>query len=160
MFVNPDTGEVVTPFLRTAYNYDADGASQESGLDCSDLPSLTQQQFRDEVNINTIVERFGLTGQLPDDVKVPMQGDFTDVVDYQSALNAVIAADNAFMELPAAVREEFRNDPQRLMDFVADEKNRARAEELGILNPKPLKAPPLDVRVVPEENAGSGPGST
>ena len=51
------------PFLRSLYNYDRDAASSESGLACDD-PTLAQQQFRDEADINTILERFGRTGLL------------------------------------------------------------------------------------------------
>lgn len=161
IYVDPDSGEILSPPLRTAYNYDMDSVSRETGLDCSVEPSKTQQSFKEEVDINTIVERFGLTGQLPDDVRAPMEGDFVDVTDYQSALNAVIAADNAFMELPADVRAEFRNDPQRLMEFVADKKNHERAVELGLANPLPLKAAPVEVRVIPDApDTRSGTGST
>ena len=41
------------PFLRTPYNYDTVAASNESGLGCED-PTLTQQQFAEESDINTI----------------------------------------------------------------------------------------------------------
>jgi len=161
MLIDPVTGEVVVPFLRTPYNYDVNAASEETSLDCSDDPGFTQQQFKEECDINVIVEKFMKTGEMPDNVRVPIEGDFTDVTDYQSALNAVIAADDAFMELPPDVRAEFDNNPQKLMDFLADDKNRARAEELGLLNAKPLKAEPIEVRVMQEPApAGSGPGST
>ena len=52
-------------FLRTPYNYDVDEVSAETGLACFD-ESLTQQQFKEESDINEIVRRFGLTGQTPD----------------------------------------------------------------------------------------------
>lgn len=125
--------------LHAPGNYDPELWSQLTALHMVDeytgevLESLTEQSFKDECDINVIVERFGLTGELPENVKVPVSGDFTDVVDYQTALNAVIAADAAFMELPAKVREEFGHDPQKLMDFVANDKNREKAEELGLV---------------------------
>lgn len=145
---DPSTGEVV--FLRTPYNYDRNAASDASGLLCAD-PTRTQQHFRDEVDINTIVERFGLTGELPSDVRVPVNGDFTEAVtDYQTALNLVIQADDAFMQLPAAVRERFANDPGRLVEFVSDDANREEARKLGLLVPEKAPPEPMAVRVVPE----------
>lgn len=119
-------------FLRTPYNYDVNEASDASSLVCED-PSLAQQHARDECDINTIVRRFGLTGQLPSGVKAPQYGDFTHATDYHSALNAVRAADAAFMELPADVRTRFNNDPGALVDFVSDASNRAEAEKLGLV---------------------------
>lgn len=155
-----DDGVIVftPPFLRTPYNYDMDAVSRETGLVCDD-PTRTQQQFAEESDINTIVRRFGLTGELPSQVRVPMEGDFVDVVDYQSALNAVIAADDAFMELPAAVRARFDNDPQKLMEFVADSKNLDEARKLGIANAAPVLPEPLAVRVVPEPTPAPAKGA-
>lgn len=45
-------------------------------------------------------------------------GDFTSASDYQSSLNQVIAAEGAFMDLPARVRARFGNDPAQLIGFL------------------------------------------
>jgi phage internal scaffolding protein len=119
-------------FLRTPYNYDVNEASDASGLVCED-PSLAQQHAKDETDINTIVRRFGLTGELPSNVRVPQYGDFTHTTDYHTAMNAVLAANEAFMQLPADVRTRFNNDPGALVDFVSDDNNRAEAEKLGLV---------------------------
>jgi phage internal scaffolding protein len=119
-------------FLRTPYNYDTMEASDASGLVCSE-PTLAQQHARDECDINTIVRRFGLTGELPNNVRVPRYGDFTAVSDYQTAMNMVIEANEAFMQLPAEVRSRFNNDPGALVDFISDDSNRAEAEKLGLV---------------------------
>lgn len=161
--VDRQTGEIVSdenvprqaPFLRSAYNYDTDVASLAAGFEApAGEESRTQQQFKAEVDINTIVERFGLTGELPNDVRVPVSADYTEAVtDYQTALNLVIAAETAFMELPAKVRERFGNDPQRLQMFVEDKDNLEEARKLGIAVPAaaPPAAPePMLVRVVPD----------
>lgn len=129
-------GVVTGPFVRSAYNYDRDTVS----VNCGSLPggrSLTQQEFKEEADINTIVRRFGLTGKLPDSPRLPVSGDFTGVGDYQSALNAVLEAEAQFMALPAQLRARFENDPQRLMTFMADDRNRDEAVKLGL-----VKAPP------------------
>jgi phage internal scaffolding protein len=128
-------------FLRTPYNYDVNEASDASGLVCDD-PSLAQQHAKDECDINTIVRRFGLTGELPSNVRAPQYGDFTDAVDYHTALNAVRAADEAFMQLPADVRTRFNNDAGAFVDFVSDDSNRAEAEKLGLVLPKAAESNP------------------
>lgn len=124
------------PFLRTGYNYDREKASNESGLDCSGDPGETQQSFREECDINTIIYRFGLAGELPVGLRAPTYGDFTGVNDYQSALNAVIAADEAFMEMPANVRARFNNSAAAFVEFCSDDKNRDEAVKLGLVLPQ------------------------
>lgn len=145
--IDRETGEIVVPFLRTPYNYDTDLASNLSALKCDD-PSRAQQQFKEDSDINTIVRRFGLTGELPKDVAVPQSGDFTNVVDFQSALNIVREGEQAFATMPADVRKRFGNDPAEFLAFVHDEKNRDEARRLGLLMPEPAAPVPLDVRVI------------
>lgn len=161
MFRVDDDGVIHVPFLRTAYNYDMNKASDETGLDCSTMPSKVQQQFKDDADINTIVKRFGLTGELPKDLAVPQSGDFTDVVDFHSAMNIVRASEEAFMEMPADVRKRFHHDPGEFLAFVNDDKNRDEAKKLGIMKPDVVvpKVEPLAVRVVPDVSP-AGPVST
>lgn len=123
----------IIPFVRSPYNYDTGVASDESGLACLD-PSLATQEARDEVDINTIVRRFGLTGELPQGLRAPSYGDFTGIGDYQSALNAVLAAEATFNQVPAEVRARFANDPQRFLAFCSDPANADELEKLGLLS--------------------------
>jgi phage internal scaffolding protein len=120
-------------FLRTPYNYDTDAASNESGLACEE-PSLAQQHYKEECDINTILQKFSITGILPDMPVSPRYGDFTGINDYHTALNRVIAAQEEFEALPAQIRARFDNDPAKLIEFLQDDNNRAEAEELGIVN--------------------------
>lgn len=127
--------KVNLPFVRTPYNYDVDKVSNDNGLDCPE-PTLAQQHCKEECDINYIVERFGVTGQLPpNDRPMPTYGDFTGISDYRSALDAVMAADDVFMSLPPKIRERFANDPAALVDFCSDDSNRAEAMELGLIPP-------------------------
>lgn len=142
-------------FLRTPYNYDTMEASNASALLCED-PSLAQQHARDECDINTIVKRFGLTGELPSNVRTPTYGDFADATDYHTAMNAVIAANEAFMQLPADVRTRFNNDAGAFVDFVSDDSNRAEAEKLGLVLPTPV----VDSNPAPEQGGGVAQSST
>lgn len=164
MFNVDEDGEIHAPFIRTGFNYDTDTVSMQTALFCEDV-SLTQQQFAEQSDINTIVRQFGLTGQLPTDVAVPMSGDFDTVVDFQSALNIVRAGEEAFMEMPAEVRQRFGNDPGMFLAFANDDKNRDEARKLGLLLPEAVvkKPEPMLVRVMPEPIPGEstskdGPG--
>jgi phage internal scaffolding protein len=123
------------PFLRTPYNYDTNAASDESGLACEE-PTLAQQHFKDECDINNILRQFNVTGMLPEAPLSPRYGDFTGIVDYHSALNAVIAAEDGFMELPAQIRARFQNDPENLINFLNDESNKDEAIKLGLIDQK------------------------
>jgi phage internal scaffolding protein len=131
--------KISVPFLRTPYNYDTMSASNESALECLD-DSLAQQHPREECDINTIVRRFGLTGELPTGVRAPQYGDFTSATDYHTAMNAVISAQESFMQLPADIRTRFNNDAGAFVDFCSDENNRAEAEKLGLVVPKVLSS--------------------
>ena len=126
-------------FLRTPYNYDRDAASNESALHCED-ESLAQQHQRDECDINYILKQFNVTGVLPQSPISPQYGDFSGIGDYHTALNRVIAADEEFMSLPAQLRARFENDPENLINFLNDDKNRDEAIQLGLLE-RPIPTP-------------------
>lgn len=136
-------------FVRNAFNYDRGLASRESGLSCPE-PTRTEQSFREECDINTIVARFGVTGELPLTTKVPMQGDFTTVVDYQTSLDMIRQADQAFAELPAAIRKRFGNDPSEYVEFVSDPANLDEVRKMGLARPESAPPAPVEVRVIPE----------
>jgi phage internal scaffolding protein len=119
-------------FLRTMYNYDTDAASNESGLACEE-PTLAQQHFKDECDINTILEKFSITGILPEAPLSPRYGDFSGISDYHTAMNRVLAVKDEFESLPAQIRARFNNDPTELIEFLNDDNNRPEAEELGLV---------------------------
>jgi len=110
--------------------------SEKTGLSCLD-DSLTQQQFKEEADINTIVNRFLKTGVLPTPNTFPQYVDFEGVFDYQSAMNLVRAADESFMRMDAKVRSRFNNSPQEFLEFFADPANSEEAIRLGLAIPQP-----------------------
>lgn len=154
MNVIAQTGELY-PTPRATGNYDPDLVSKETALYCED-PSRTQQHFKDECDINVIVERFGVTGHLPIMAVQPMQGDFTGVDDFQSALEHVRASQENFMRLPAKVRERFQNNPQAFVDYCLNPANIEGVRELG-LAPRP--AAPGIIEAVKNGNPTEGTGS-
>lgn len=52
----------MTPFFKTPYNHDTNAESDASGLECKD-PSLAQQHFKDECDINVLFARYLETGE-------------------------------------------------------------------------------------------------
>lgn len=129
------------PFVRSAYNYDVKAVSDETGLVCPE-PTLAQQQFKDNANVNMIVETYART---QDDsllqVSQPVYGDFSDSVDFYEAHRRVIQAQNDFNNLDARIRRRFDNDPGQLLDFVSNPDNRDEAVSLGLIVP-PKEEPP------------------
>lgn len=130
-----------------------------SGLSCK-LPSKTQQQYLDECDINRTFARFVKTGKpipqlagafyaaLPDE----------DDLDYRTALERMMDADEAFMQIPASIREVFRNDPLNMLEFLQNPANQDRAYELGLaVRPQPTTKA-ADAAPVPPQ--GGTPPST
>jgi len=126
-------------FISAYDNFEA--MSDKTGLKCLDS-SLTQQQFKEEADINNIVDRFMKTGHLPDPVSMPQYVDYEGIFDFQSAMNVVRQADENFMRMDAKVRSRFHNSPQEFLEFFADPANYDEAVRLGLAVPsKPQESP-------------------
>lgn len=96
-------------------------------------PSMTQQQFIQDCDVNHIMDKFLKTGTITHMRREPgYYLDLVDMPDYQQSLQTVINAQNSFMELDAKVRLKFENDPQKFIDFLGDPKNEQEAIELGL----------------------------
>jgi len=127
------------PFVRTPFNYDTDAVSSKAGLQFTE-PTMAQQQFKDECDINVIAERFGLTGQLPVNGRMATYADFEGVHDFQTAMNTVRHAQEAFMQLPALIRERFGHNPQKFVEFCSNPANLDEARKLGLVPSPPIPA--------------------
>lgn len=138
--------------FRTGFNGDC--GFVDTPLECLD-DSLAIQSAEEESNINTIVKRFGLTGEMPSDIRMPKSGDFTNMPDFHTAMILVRKSQEEFLRVPADLRARFANDPQRFMEFFEDDANRDEARKLGLLKDIPVSPEPLSVRVVPEPSQNS-----
>lgn len=112
-------------------------------------PSKTVQSQSEEADINTIVKRFGLTGKLPENVRVPEFADFEDVFDFQSAMNAVRLGQESFMRMPADIRNEFYNDPQRFVEFCTATNEDGTLQNLEEMRAMGLAVPKKDDIIPP-----------
>lgn len=121
--------------------YDAAAMKAACALECKD-ESRALQSAKEECDINTIVKRFGITGQLPQNVRMPEYGDFPEGFDYQDAMNAIVSADRSFNSMPADVRSRFGNDPYEFVKFCYDERNLPELIKLGLVVDKTPTPPP------------------
>lgn len=101
-------------------------------------PSLTKQANKDECDINKIMAKYNLTGQL-DHVKSmqPVYGDATVFGDgYRSALALVEKAKVAFGALPSELRIELGQNPAALEGFMMNPANKDKCIKYGLFEPE------------------------
>lgn len=106
------------PLGKGLRQYDARVVSDMVSVDTG-TETLVQQHFKEEVDINTIVRRFGLTAELPAWSRQGMYGDFTGISDFDSAVDRIRHTQAAFMGLPAEIRDHFKNDPGELVRYAS-----------------------------------------
>lgn len=119
------------------------GKKRRVQLDFKGSPSLTQQSFKDECDINTIMRRYQATG-LIDHVRrdIPQFQDVTGY-DFHEAMNLVSEARALFLDLPSSVRERFSNDPGQFLDFVNNPANAEEMVKMGLATRSSLPATPV-----------------
>lgn len=108
-------------------------------------PTRTQQQFKDDVNVNNIMKRYKKTGQISH--VSGRQGQYLNLSsapDYFEAMQKIATANTAFLSLPSEVRRRFGNDPALLLEFIHDPKNYDEGVKLGLFEQKkgPFQTPP------------------
>lgn len=129
-------------------------------------PSLAIQAEKDACDINKIVARFAPRGKTVARIASEMvqngvlasgmgrYGDFSNAVDYHDAVFRAQQAQEAFDSFPAAIRSRFGYDPGKLIDFLADENNRAEAIELGLVTPPQASQVPQGDVQPPSQEGG------
>lgn len=110
-------------------------------------------------NINDIMKRYNVPADLvPISQEIAMYGDFSDIGDFQQALDQVRNAQAAFMSLPSEVRSMVENSPHKYIEWINNPDNWARAIELKLLDP-PV-APATDPVVVVLHTPEGGDSTT
>ena len=110
-------------------------------------PSKTQQQFKDEADINHLIDNYTKTGSFYDmrtlmraKPRQPVFADFTNIPDFEEGQNLIARGTEAFQSLPVKIREKFNNSVELLLAFLRDTNNEKEAIELGLI-PAPAAAP-------------------
>lgn len=110
-----ENGEVV--YWKTPYNHDTLAENERTQF----IPTgekLTQDSFKDEQDINKIVERVLRTGQMPDIQLPPQYGDLTTADDFHAMQNKLAETKGLFYKLPAAIRASYQNDAGAWLEHV------------------------------------------
>lgn len=147
-----------TPIMKmsftTPYNYDRAISALSSTTNTED--SMTQQNDAKDCDINVIMQRYKVTGQIPLPTMPPRFGDFSEVTDYRTAIHQVMSAKDTFNKLPAKIRARFSNNPALFLDFFKDPANLDEAVKLGLVTKKEAAkmqtpAPPPATEPKPKE---------
>lgn len=116
-------------------------------IDCSQ-GGLTDQSFKNDADINVIVERFNKTGILPTIERKSYFADVTEIPTLEQAFDIVDKAREQFGKLPAEVRRKMGDNPANLENFINDEDNAEFLKKHGVLiektpdpTPEPTPAP-------------------
>lgn len=109
--------------------------------------SLTQQQYKDEVDINNIIKKYQVTGELPEG-KQGFYADVSNIPDYQTAVQVVKHAEETFNSLPSTIRAVFMNNPGTMIKWLENPENKEKAIEMGLIEGDTSKIQPQS----PEKN--------
>lgn len=104
------------PLFKTPWNHDRDAVSLATSTTFPEK-GKTQQNQKEDADINTIVNRFLKTGQLPQMNNPPSYADLQEI-DFQDAMDQVNLARRSFEALPANVRNAFQGDPARFLAYI------------------------------------------
>lgn len=127
-------------------------SGEQFGLDCSNLPSLTRQEFADECDINNLMAQYEKSGVISHVNRTPAQYlDLSETPDLQTAINMIRDAETAFMTLPAKTRAEFENNPVEFIKFAENPENLEKMREWKLAPPAPTEPPPQKVEVINPE---------
>lgn len=127
-------------------------------------PGQTVQSQKDECDINKIMSRFALGGEINHINKAQAHyGDFSNALSFSDAYTAVANAEQAFAELPAHIRDLFGNDAEAFLYKLEDpefvkklEDLNVYDEEVGPIANKLKSAPVLDTQPKTGDGDASG----
>lgn len=97
-------------------------------------PSLTKQSFKNETNINNLVNQYIKTGEHTFVNKQSPQYGYVSSNTFMESLEVVDKAQTMFNALPSKLRNRFANDPAEFLEFASDPSNNAEMAEMGLLS--------------------------
>lgn len=128
MLVDEETGEVLAvAFFKTPYNHDRDAEALRTATYCNDK-SLTDQSFKEETDINFIIERLKQGGPPP--VTLPEHFGEQNRLDMFEIRSRIAESNATFYRLEPDIRSEFLNDPARWEEHVKKNLHEGNLEEL------------------------------
>lgn len=98
------------PAIRTQIDELNEEYSWETATDCSSLPDMARQEFKDEADVNKVLARYGVDG-----LQRPVEYSAVDYdVDLQQSIQAIRDAERAIAKLPPELQAKY-NTWERLM---------------------------------------------
>ena len=99
-------------------------------------PSMVQQHFKDECDINRIILRFTETGMVSHTNPNPPSFGDAPATTFDEAMFLIKEAQDQFDDLPAEIRAHFQNDPGQFVAAFEDADRREELTELGLIRPE------------------------
>lgn len=103
-----------------------------------------QEHYKDQVDINNILAKYRKTGVIDHVKKTQAKyGDFTDMLDVAGNLDKVKKAEQAFEQLPAELRNKFKNSIPAFFEYLKDDANTEECIKMGLKKPKDKAPEPI-----------------
>ena len=122
--------------------------------------SMTEQHHRESVEIHHIFRKYKAQGVDLFNTEIIQSGavDFVDFPDFQEAQNMIARGEEIFAAVPAAIRDDFDNDPGKFIEFMQDAENIQAIHDYGfdhsylgeLPDQVPANAPPAEPSPAPE----------
>lgn len=84
-----------------------DGLGEEislaNALDCSDLPDMARQEFKDETDVNKVLARYGVNAQM----REPQYSEVDYNMDLQTSIESIREAERGIARLPVELRDKY-----------------------------------------------------
>lgn len=99
-------------------------------------PSLTQQQFKDECEIESLLKAHNLSqvmGIMNNHNQQPLYGDVSEIPDFHVSQNHLARATEYFEALPSDVRSRFNNSLSEFLTTLNNPGAREALTEMGVL---------------------------
>lgn len=100
-------------------------------------PSMTQQHFKDECDINRIIKRYQQTGVLGnplEPVPKPIYEDVSNLPSFEQSMQTVARTSEYFDSLPSEVRQQFNYNVSDFVRYISDPDNLAKFQQLASMD--------------------------
>jgi phage internal scaffolding protein len=130
--------------------------------------SMTQQSHAAAADVRNIIKQYDRTGLIANVNKgIAQYGDYSEINEYQEALNMVIEANESFAQIPSHIRQQFNNDAGLFFEFATDPKNKEEMQKMGLAEkpiefekPKSVEVNPTESETAPPAPNESAPGQS
>lgn len=111
----------------------------------------TRQDHKEECDINVLMNQYVQTGSNAHFQLNTARYGFAEAADFQDVMMTIAAAKDAFLGLPAEIRERFGNDPATYLDYI-DQTDEDTLIKEGLAEPREKPGEPENMPKVPESS--------